>query len=144
MIRLTVFFLLFVCATLHAASAKPNFVIILADDLGYSDLGCYGGEIATPNLDKLAAAGFTRVMNMAGGMLTDARQAFDQQSGGASVTFRFSSFPASGFSLTYEPIFDMYFPVNLFKEKFFFGSSVSFDFSLTLKIAFFRWSTVPM
>ncbi len=37
--------------------AKPNLLIILADDLGYSDIGCYGGEIATPNLDKLAASG---------------------------------------------------------------------------------------
>ena len=36
---------------------KPNLIIILADDLGYSDLGCYGGEISTPNLDKLAAQG---------------------------------------------------------------------------------------
>jgi arylsulfatase len=34
--------------------AKPNIVFILADDLGFSDLGCYGGEIATPNLDTLA------------------------------------------------------------------------------------------
>jgi len=37
--------------------AKPNFVIIVADDMGYSDAGCYGGEIATPNLDALAAGG---------------------------------------------------------------------------------------
>ena len=35
--------------------AKPNIIIILADDMGYSDLGCYGGEIDTPNIDKLAA-----------------------------------------------------------------------------------------
>ncbi len=67
MLRLPAFLFLFLCATLHAASAKPNFVIFLADDLGYSDLGCYGGEIATPNLDKLAAGGlrFTQVYNTA-------------------------------------------------------------------------------
>jgi arylsulfatase len=44
---------------------KPNIVIILADDLGFSDIGCYGSEIATPNLDKLAAKGirFTQFYN---------------------------------------------------------------------------------
>ena len=35
----------------------PNIVVIMADDLGFSDLGCYGGEIETPNLDKLAENG---------------------------------------------------------------------------------------
>lgn len=35
----------------------PNIVLILADDMGYSDIGCYGGEINTPNIDKLAAGG---------------------------------------------------------------------------------------
>ncbi len=38
-------------------AAPPNVVVILADDLGFSDLGCQGGEIDTPNLDRLAASG---------------------------------------------------------------------------------------
>lgn len=39
------------------AAEKPNVLIILADDLGFSDLSCYGGEIPTPNLDQLATGG---------------------------------------------------------------------------------------
>ena len=39
------------------AAEPPNIVIIMSDDSGYSDLGCFGGEIDTPNLDKLAAQG---------------------------------------------------------------------------------------
>ncbi len=39
------------------SSRRPNVIVILADDMGYSDIGCYGGEIATPNLDRLAAQG---------------------------------------------------------------------------------------
>jgi arylsulfatase len=37
--------------------SKPNILVILADDMGYSDMGCYGGEIETPNLDQLAQNG---------------------------------------------------------------------------------------
>jgi hypothetical protein len=36
---------------------KPNIIIIMADDLGYSDIGCFGGEISTPNLDRLSKVG---------------------------------------------------------------------------------------
>ena len=47
------------------AAKQPNVVIIMADDMGFSDLGCYGSEIQTPNLDKLAANGlrFTQFYN---------------------------------------------------------------------------------
>ncbi len=45
----------------HLLSAKkdkrPNIILIMSDDMGYSDIGCYGGEIKTPNLDKLAYEG---------------------------------------------------------------------------------------
>ncbi len=46
-------------------AARPNIVLILSDDMGFSDLGCYGGEINTPNLDRLAAGGlrFTQFYN---------------------------------------------------------------------------------
>ena len=37
--------------SLHAAPLRPNVLLIMADDLGFSDLGCFGGEIETPNLD---------------------------------------------------------------------------------------------
>jgi arylsulfatase len=52
---------------LCSADAKPNILLIMVDDMGFSDLGCYGSEIDTPNLDKLAANGlrFTQFYNTA-------------------------------------------------------------------------------
>jgi arylsulfatase len=49
------------------AATKPNIVLILIDDVGFSDLGCYGSEIRTPNVDRLAADGlrFTQFYNNA-------------------------------------------------------------------------------
>ncbi|HNX34927.1 MAG TPA: arylsulfatase [Kiritimatiellia bacterium] len=55
------------CWAAAPAAKPPNVLIILADDLGYSDIGCFGSEIATPNLDALAKGGlrFTQCYNTA-------------------------------------------------------------------------------
>jgi arylsulfatase A-like enzyme len=61
-----IIFLLLLCSeSVGQETSRPNIIIILADDLGYSDLGCFGGEIRTPNLDALAAGGlrFTQFYN---------------------------------------------------------------------------------
>src|SRR5262245_29893142 len=60
-------FVLLFSAVPALAADKPNIVIILTDDMGFSDLGCYGGEVRTPNLDALAANGlrFTQFYNAA-------------------------------------------------------------------------------
>jgi len=46
---------------------KPDIILIMSDDMGFSDIGCYGGEINTPNLDQLAFNGirFTQFYNTA-------------------------------------------------------------------------------
>ena len=50
-----------------AARPRPNVVVVLVDDMGFSDIGCYGSEIPTPNLDRLASRGvrFTTFYNTA-------------------------------------------------------------------------------
>ena len=50
-----------------AQAVRPNIILILADDMGFSDIGCYGSEIRTPNLDALASGGtrFTQAYNCA-------------------------------------------------------------------------------
>lgn len=54
---LATLFLWTLCAPSAAAGKQPNFLLVMADDLGWSDLGSYGSEIATPNLDRLAEHG---------------------------------------------------------------------------------------
>src|SRR5690348_10958733 len=47
------------------SGSRPNIVLIMVDDMGFSDIGCYGSEIPTPNIDKLAKEGlrFTQFYN---------------------------------------------------------------------------------
>ena len=70
LLRLFTIVALFLLASGHGAAEtarKPNVLIILADDMGFSDASCYGGDIATPNLDALAKGGlrFTQFYNTA-------------------------------------------------------------------------------
>jgi len=59
--------LYFLCFCNSPENTKPNIIIIMADDIGISDIGCYGGEIETPNIDQIAENGlrFTTFYNMA-------------------------------------------------------------------------------
>jgi arylsulfatase A-like enzyme len=63
----TSFLLVLALAVSVEAAKKPNIVLIMSDDMGFSDIGCYGGEIETPNLDGLAANGlrFSQFYNTA-------------------------------------------------------------------------------
>jgi arylsulfatase len=58
---------LLLAPSIAPAAERPNILLIMADDLGFADLGCYGSEIETPNLDRLAAEGlrFTQFYNTA-------------------------------------------------------------------------------
>jgi arylsulfatase len=65
--RSLVFGILLLATSFAAAADRPNIILIMSDDMGWSDLGCYGGEIKTPTLDSLAAGGirFTQFYNTA-------------------------------------------------------------------------------
>ena len=50
----------------YAQDQRPNIVLIVADDAGYADIGSFGGEISTPNIDALAAVGVRFTSSMLG------------------------------------------------------------------------------
>lgn len=56
-LQLLLVILLLSCSVSQKKDVRPNILLIVADDLGYSDLGCFGGEIRTPNIDYLAGHG---------------------------------------------------------------------------------------
>lgn len=64
---ITTLILITCCSARANAEDRPNIVLIMCDDMGWSDIGCYGGEVNTPNLDQLAAEGlrFTQFYNNA-------------------------------------------------------------------------------
>lgn len=65
MSKIIAILLFLTCSIFAAEKDKPNIIFILVDDMGYSDIGCYGGEVQTPNLDRMAANGmrFTSMYN---------------------------------------------------------------------------------
>ena len=65
--KLSSLLLFFASPLLAHADGRPNIILIMVDDMGWSDIGCYGGEVQTPNLDQLAAEGmrFTQFYNNA-------------------------------------------------------------------------------
>lgn len=66
-LALTVFFSLTCVGLARAEPSQPNIILIMVDDMGWSDIGCYGSEIETPNIDRLAREGmlFTQFYNNA-------------------------------------------------------------------------------
>lgn len=90
---LTILFGLNVSLTFLQADDRPNIVIIMVDDMGWSDLGCFGGEVETPNIDSLATGGvrFTNFYNT--GRCCPTRAAlltgvYPHQAGLGRMTFR--------------------------------------------------------
>ena len=59
-IHLVIMMLIMLAAPIALAKTQPNVIFMLTDDLGYSDIGCYGAKkVKTPHIDRLAEEGFT-------------------------------------------------------------------------------------
>ena len=89
-----IFLIIFLISSENNLKAeRPNIMIILTDDMGFSDLGCFGGEIDTPNLDQLAADGlrFTEFYNTARCWPTRATMLSGRYSDGLSSCLLYTS-----------------------------------------------------
>ncbi len=80
-------------ASANETASRPNIIIIVADDMGYSDPGCYGGELATPALDRLAREGIRLTHCYNGGMCVVSRVVADRATGGHSALPNFAGTP---------------------------------------------------
>ncbi len=88
--------------TSAAAHTRPNIILILADDMGFSDIGCFGSEISTPNLDKLASRGMRvsqfynnpRCCPSRASIMTGL---YSQQAGMGMMTSDFGRYPYPGY-----------------------------------------------
>ena len=66
MIRLFIILIFFI-SQISFSAEKPNIIFIYADDIGYGDFGCYGGEVQTVNIDDIASKGvqfFKRILHI--------------------------------------------------------------------------------
>ena len=68
--RLFIALFSFLLAGASLSADSPNFILIMADDMGYSDIGCYGSEIQTPVLDRLAETGMDEAVVEGHGIMT--------------------------------------------------------------------------
>ena len=86
---------LLLAASELAADPRPNLIVIMVDDMGFSDIGCYGSEIPTPHLDALAAGGlrFSQFYNT--GRCSTTRRSMRPWPGPSCQTHRWPARPPS-------------------------------------------------
>jgi arylsulfatase len=90
-------------------ATSPNIVVILADDMGFSDIGCFGGEISTPNIDALAAGGLRFTCFYNAGRCCPSRAAlltglYSHQAGVGWMTSKTSDLPGSRYDLSRDAV----------------------------------------
>ena len=99
-IRSSLISLCLLAFALCCSGAKPNVIVVLVDDMGYSDLGSFGGEVRTPHLDRLAANGLRFTQNYNSARCCPSRASlltglYSHQAGIANFTGRDSTSPVT-------------------------------------------------